>query len=197
MQHANIGCAIIILNEPKTIMLSLKTILLTFLLAKSATFAADVRVVTKDELSKKTGVDTDEIWLSIMGEVYDVSSGKQYYGEGSGYSIFAGRDGSVPFITGVFTPEEADKSIDVLEDKQLHSLDHWAKFYREEDKYPFIGLLEGYLYDKDGNPTEKLIQIRETIAKEDIVFEQKKKEREERIAERKKKAAEKKAAEEL
>ena len=124
-----------------------------------------VKIVTEEELSRKTGKDGGDIWLSIMGEVYDVTSGRDFYGEGGSYSIFSGRDGSVPFITGVFTPEEAKKSlVDTLSPAQLVSLDQWRKFYADNEKYPLIGLLEGSLYDKDGNPTEELKTVRERIA---------------------------------
>ena len=124
-----------------------------------------VKIVTLEELSRKTGKDGDDIWLSIMGEVYDVTSGRDFYGEGGPYSVFSGRDGSVPFITGVFTPEEAKKSLtDTLSPAQLVSLEQWRTFYADNEKYPLIGLLEGSLYDKDGNPTEELKTVRERIA---------------------------------
>jgi predicted heme/steroid binding protein len=120
---------------------------------------------TEGELLGKTGKDGGDIWISIMGEVYDVTSGRDFYGEGGPYSVFSGRDGSVPFITGVFTPEEAKKSlIDTLSAAQLVSLEQWRTFYADNEKYPLIGLLEGSLYDKDGNPTEELKTVRERIA---------------------------------
>jgi hypothetical protein len=43
----------------------------------------------------------------------------------------------------------------------------------ENEKYPLIGLLEGRLYDKDGNPMEELKTERERIA--DFVPPEKKK----------------------
>ena len=99
-----------------------------------------------------------------MGEVFDVTSGRSFYSEGSAYSVFAGRDGSVPFITGVFTEEETKKSTEVLSASQLSALDSWRKFYADSDKYKFVGLLEGRFYDKDGNPTEETKSAREKIA---------------------------------
>jgi len=100
-----------------------------------------------------------------MGEVFDVTSGRPFYGEGGNYAVFAGRDGSVPFITGKFTPEEAQKSLtESLSAAQLVSLDGWRKFYAENDKYPLIGLLQGSLYDENGNPTEELKSVRDLIA---------------------------------
>ena len=52
---------------------------------------------------RKTGDDGGtELWLSILGEVYDVSEGTEYYAPGKSYGAFAGRDASVPFVTGKF-----------------------------------------------------------------------------------------------
>ena len=156
------------------------------LIIASLGFSDAVRVVTKEELATKTTQTGDIIWLSIMGEVYDVSAGKEYYADGTGYSIFAGRDGNVPFITGTFTPEEADKSfMDVLTHDQIGQLDGWREFYEKEDKYPFVGLLEGELYDKDGNPTEMHAKVAEIVADYKVKAKEREKERERKIAERK------------
>jgi predicted heme/steroid binding protein len=156
-----------------------------------------VRIVSQEELAGKVAKDGDsepELWLSILGEVYDVSSGAKFYGEGGPYGIFAGRDGSVPFITGTFTPEEALKGLDVLDSNQLNSLDNWRKSYEDNEKYPFVGLLEGRLYDKDGNPTEELIAGRLQMAEGKVVADERKKKRDEVIAQRKKEKLEKEKA---
>ena len=134
------------------------------------------------------------IWLSILGEVYDVTKGAGYYKKGMGYSIFAARDGSVPFITGKFTPEEAEKSIlDTLTDAQLYALNDWRNFYEGEEKYPFVGLLEGGYFNEDGGPTETMTKIRTMIRNYVPRSVRRKQEREEKEREEKKAAAAKKA----
>ena len=105
------------------------------------------------------------IWLSILGEVYDVTKGAGYYKKGAGYSVFAARDGSVPFITGNFTAEEAQKPIlEALTDGEMWALDEWRIFYSQEEKYPFMGLLLGSYYEEDGSPTEEMQRVRYLIA---------------------------------
>lgn len=113
----------------------------------------------------KTGEDGGkELWLSIFGQVYDVSKGPEYYAPKSGYHIFAGRDGSIPFITGNFTEEECKKHSDELTAAQLYALDHdWAKFYEKEEKYPFVGFLCCRYYDENGLPTDETIRIKERV----------------------------------
>jgi hypothetical protein len=39
----------------------------------------------------------------VVGEVYDVTAGKEYYGPGSGYNIFAGRKTELPKLRVVFS----------------------------------------------------------------------------------------------
>lgn len=108
-------------------------------------------------------MDGSDIWLSILGEVYDVTSGEQFYGGGGGgYGIFAGRDASVAFITGQFNDEEAKKGLDSLSIKSLSALEHWRDFYEKSDKYHFIGLLvDPRYYDEEGKPTPALLEYRE------------------------------------
>ena len=53
---------------------------------------------TAEELAKFDG-SGEKCYLSILGEVYDVSSG-EYYREGGGYEFFAGKDASRGFHTG-------------------------------------------------------------------------------------------------
>jgi len=123
------------------------------------------RMITVEELAKNDGQGKDGvIWLSILGEVYDVTKGAGYYAKGAGYEVFAARDGSVPFITGNFTAEEAEKPIlEVLTDAQLFQLEDWRKFYMNEERYPLMGLLLGYYYDENGAPTEERNRVTEIV----------------------------------
>lgn len=46
---------------------------------------------TKEELKKYNGVDTPELYLAILGNVYNVTKGESSYGPGQTYHIFIGR----------------------------------------------------------------------------------------------------------
>lgn len=91
--------------------------------------------------------------------MYDVTKGAEYYAEGAGYHGFAGRDAAVPFVTGVFTEEESQKSTDVLKDGELYGMKSWVVFYKNEERYPFLGRLVGRYYDSQGNPTEEMQRV--------------------------------------
>ena len=58
-----------------------------------------------------------------------------------------------------------------------------------------MGVLEGSLYDKDGNPTEEMKKVQERIAEGRAERERKKAETERKLKERKEKDAAKKEAE--
>ena len=75
------------------------------------------------------------------------------------HHAFAGRDAAVPFITGVFTEEEAAKSTDTLSDADLMSMKSWLEFYQKEKRYPFVGRLVGRYYDSEGKETEEMQRV--------------------------------------
>jgi hypothetical protein len=98
-----------------------------------------------------------------MGEVYDVSNGRDHYGPGASYSAFAGKEGSVSFVTGVFTEEEMKKSMKDLTISQLQQVYQWRVFYQREDKYPFVGFLLGRYFNAMGEPTKALKKVRKRL----------------------------------
>ena len=50
------------------------------------------RVFTKEELAKYKGEEEGgKIYMAIMGKVFDVTRGKDYYGPGGGYAFFSGK----------------------------------------------------------------------------------------------------------
>jgi len=153
-------------------------------------------VFTEAELLPYNGQEEDKpIFLVVCGQVFDVSAGKEYYGKGEGYSVFAGKDASRAFVTGEFSVNETEteeeraarpKPHDVtpMKPEELLGIDDWRQFYHKEDKYHFIGYVtmdaveEGY-YDAEGNPTRKLDTLealfKEAYAKKDYKEEQQKK----------------------
>ena len=97
--------------------------------------------------------DEGEIYLSIFGDVFDVSSGAQYYGEDGGYGFFAGRDCSKAFVTGDFDAAGLTDDVSELTDGQMLEVDRWQRFYHDHKTYRFLGVLQGQFYGSDGRPT--------------------------------------------
>mmetsp|Transcript_12559 Transcript_12559/g.31642 ORF Transcript_12559/g.31642 Transcript_12559/m.31642 type:complete len:185 (+) Transcript_12559:178-732(+) len=124
-----------------------------------------VRVVTREELDSKTGENDSEIWLSVLGEVFDVTEGKSFYGKGMSYSGLAGTDCTVCYVTGIFTAEEAAKHTDELSDSMIPGLAEWLGFYGTHTSYKFIGhLIDPRFYDEKGEPTANLVGLRKRIS---------------------------------
>ena len=141
-----------------------------------------------DKKSEDTSHES-KIWLSIVGEVYDVTAGKEFYKPGSSYNVFAGRDASTAFVTGKFTAEEsAQPGLDTLTIKELPGLETWRVFYQDDPKYKFVGkLIDPRYYNEDGTPTEPLIEYRERLKTALVLQEQEREARKLKQQERKKK----------
>lgn len=128
----------------------------------------------------------DEIYLSILGEVYDVTTGKEFYAPDHGYSFFSGRDATICFFTGEYTEEHLnEKSILDFQTHEIFAMDDWRSFYETHETYRFLGVLEGDYYDREGKVRPYLKEIREKIEIGRKEVEEKKRKQEEEQKRRK------------
>lgn len=86
------------------------------------------------------------VYLSVRGRVFDVTSGRNFYGPGGPYANFAGRDASRGLAFGSFDEDMLTKDLegplDPLEDldaDQWDSLRGWEERFNE--KYLVVGKL--------------------------------------------------------
>lgn len=89
---------------------------------------------TVESLKQYNGVDKPQLYLALLGKVFDVTKGSQHYGAGKSYNFFIGKDGSRSFITGEFGPNEADDDVIGLKSEDFKALDQWVRFYHKEYK---------------------------------------------------------------
>lgn len=92
-----------------------------------------------EELANFKGDDDGPIYLAVMGLVYDVTKGRDFYGPGGGYAFFTGIDGSRAFVTGDFTPEGLIDDVTDLKNEDYLGLLQWSEFYAKD--YKIAGLL--------------------------------------------------------
>lgn len=109
------------------------------------------RVFTTSELKRYTNLENG-LYLSILGQVFDVTKREKHYGPGNQYHAFTGnyflicwktcilaticiwnysfigRDASLAFITGEFERDLTD-DISSLSAQQVKALDDWLQFY--------------------------------------------------------------------
>lgn len=109
------------------------------------------RIFTTGELKQYTNLE-DGLYLSILGQVFDVTKGAKHYGPGGNYHafignyflcwkiyriwplciwnyLFIGRDASLAFITGEFDNDGLTDDISSLSARQVKALDDWLQFY--------------------------------------------------------------------
>lgn len=94
-----------------------------------------------------------------MGLVYDVTTGRRFYGEGASYSVFSAKDATGALASGKFDEESANAvNFANLSKDEIDGLKHWKSFYAEKEEYVQIGVLEGRFYDAKGEATD-LLQV--------------------------------------
>ncbi|KAK5644311.1 hypothetical protein RI129_005611 [Pyrocoelia pectoralis] len=118
-------------------------------------------LLTPEELTQFNGETKSELYLAILGNIFDVSKGSKHYGPGETYHIFVGRDSSRSFITGKFKESESSDDVIGLTNNELISLDNWLKFY--EKQYPKVGKVIGRYYDENGEETQYYQQVKEML----------------------------------
>lgn len=104
------------------------------------------RTFTPHTLLPYNGEAGKPIYFAVRGRVFDVSSGRNFYGPGGPYANFAGRDASRGLACGSFDEdmltEDLDGPLDLLEglgSEEMDALRGWEG--RFEEKYDIVGKL--------------------------------------------------------
>lgn len=96
--------------------------------------------MTAQQLSQYNGTDPSKpIYVSVKGRVFDVTTGKSFYGPGGPYAMFAGKDASRALAKMSKSEEDITSSLDGLTEKEIGVLNDWeTKFIA---KYPVVATL--------------------------------------------------------
>lgn len=104
------------------------------------------RTFTPPTLLPYNGTNNQPIYFAVRGRVFDVSSGRNFYGPGGPYQNFAGRDASRGLASGSFDSsmltEDLQGPLDDLKDldaEQQEALRGWEERFLE--KYLVVGKL--------------------------------------------------------
>lgn len=93
---------------------------------------------TPEQLIQYNGTDPSKpIYVAIKGRVFDVTTGKSFYGPGGAYAMFAGKDASRALAKMSKNDEDVTPSLDGLTEKEVGVLSDWEKKF--EAKYPVVG----------------------------------------------------------
>jgi len=86
------------------------------------------------------------VYLSVRGRVFDVTSGRNFYGPGGPYANFAGRDASRGLAHGSFDEDMLTKDLDgPLDDLKDLNEEHWDALRGWEDRFSEKYLVVGKL----------------------------------------------------
>ncbi|XP_054788324.1 probable steroid-binding protein 3 [Prosopis cineraria] len=96
--------------------------------------------MTDQELRTYNGSDPNKpILVSIRSQIYDVSAGRNFYGPGGPYAMFAGKECSRALALLSFKPEDINGNLEGLSEEELVILEDWE--YKFIEKYVKVGQL--------------------------------------------------------
>ena len=94
---------------------------------------------TPRTLLKNNGENGKPVYLAVRGKVYDVSSGRNFYGPGGPYENFAGRDATRGLACQSFDEDMLTKDLDGplddckdLDKDQIENLNGWIERFDEK-----------------------------------------------------------------
>eukprot|EP00879_Flechtneria_rotunda_P004699 GHRR01004963.1.p1 GENE.GHRR01004963.1~~GHRR01004963.1.p1 ORF type:complete len:139 (+),score=28.53 GHRR01004963.1:107-523(+) len=100
--------------------------------------ASGDKQLTLQQLAEYDGRDPSKpLYISVRGNIYDVSSGRSFYGPGGPYAVFAGKECARALAFMKVTAEDCNDSLEGATEAQLKTLSDWeAKFIQ---KYGIAG----------------------------------------------------------
>jgi membrane-associated progesterone receptor component len=101
---------------------------------------AEERDYSLSELAAYDGSDLGKpLLIGIRGQVYDVTRGRDFYGPGGPYEMFAGKDCTRALAKVSFDGELFTGDVEGLEPEELDKLEEWIEMF--EGKYRRVGRL--------------------------------------------------------
>ncbi len=101
---------------------------------------AEERDYTCSELGHYDGSDSGRpLLIAIRGQVYDVTRGRDFYGPGGPYGMFAGKDCTRALAKVSFDEELFTGDLEGLDQDELDKLEEWIEMF--EGKYRRVGAL--------------------------------------------------------
>ena len=96
--------------------------------------------LTVEQLKKYNGADDPHICMAILGKIYEVTRGRDFYGPDGAYGALAGKDATraLGSMDVNLVREEYDDHADMTQD-ELQDAKEWAE--RLAFKYPIVGRL--------------------------------------------------------
>ncbi|KAJ1735852.1 hypothetical protein H4S06_004941 [Coemansia sp. BCRC 34490] len=99
------------------------------------------QIFSQQELALYDGSNPDlPLLLAVEGDVYDVTAGRGFYGRGSAYNIFVGRDASRAFGTNCLSSKDhLTHDTRGLTEAELGGIKGWHRFFDNHQEYVKVG----------------------------------------------------------
>ncbi|XP_077619315.1 neudesin isoform X2 [Crocuta crocuta] len=96
-------------------------------------------------------LEDQPIYMAVKGVVFDVTSGKEFYGRGAPYNALTGKDSTRGVAKMSLDPADLTHDTTGLTAEELKSLDDvFTKVYKA--KYPIVGYTARRILNEDGSP---------------------------------------------
>lgn len=120
--------------------------------SKIKTAQKPVRLFTEEELQRYDGSEVGQpIYMAIKGVVFDVTTGKEFYGKGAPYNALVGKDSTRAVAKMSLEPADLTYDTTGLSESQLQSLEQvFSGTYKA--KYPIVGYTSRRVLNEDGSP---------------------------------------------
>ncbi|KAK7103798.1 uncharacterized protein [Littorina saxatilis] len=100
------------------------------------------KIFTADDIAEFDGSDPSKpIYMAVKGVVFDVTSGKRFYGKESDYNVLTGKDATRGCAKMSLEPEDLTHDLSGLSPETLKSLDEIFEGTYVE-KYPIVGYMD-------------------------------------------------------
>jgi membrane-associated progesterone receptor component len=99
---------------------------------------AQIGEITLEEMSKCTGEDPFRpILVAVKGKIYDMTEARNFYGPGSAYHVYAGREAARALGKMSLAESECTGEIDDLSEREKTILEEWETKFAT--KYKVVG----------------------------------------------------------
>ncbi|MEW5301001.1 MAG: hypothetical protein WDW36_003887 [Sanguina aurantia] len=97
--------------------------------------------ISTEQLAQHDGSDTSKpLYLAVRGVVYDMSPGREFYGPGGPYQVFAGKECARALALMQISASECSGNLEGLDAKAIKILDDWDAKFRK--KYSVVGQIK-------------------------------------------------------
>ena len=91
--------------------------------------------------------------ISICGNVYNVTAQEKLFGHLGAYEAYSKMDVTRAFALADFSDDNLTDDLRDFSGDECIAADTWSKFFHDEESLHYMGVLDGYFFDQNGEET--------------------------------------------